>query len=497
MENSAGLPGARRLFPGARRAPEGAADRGSSHSRSTPRARKVPLTKPPESHTDSPVRQNATARTGSGTRQDGTVDGVERGRLWAWIAWGVGTTLFLYGFAQRVAPSVMIGDLMRDFSASGAILGNLSAFYFYAYAGIQIPVGVLLDRWGPRRLLAGAALISAVGSLLFSTSSLLTQAYAGRLLIGVGAGVCFVAALKIAMLWLPLHRYAAIAGLTMCLGTVGGIGGQAPLAAILEFASWREVMIWAAVFAALCGGAIWLAARPGESATSRASRKSRDGIASPALLDGLRLVMSRSQTWLLALNLASHAGPMLSFAGLWGVAYLMARFGLERTTAAIATSMMLVGWGVGSAVAGWVSDLLQRRKILMIVSSLIAIVGWPVIILAPALSPTAVVTLLFTIGLAGGAVIIGFAVANETTPSAAGGVMAGVLNTANMTAGAALQVLIGWLLDLGWDGRMGDGVRLYSVDTFNDALLVYFVCGAISLITVIFIRETYAKRIVD
>ena len=75
--------------------------------------------------------------------------------------------------------------------------------------------------------------------------------------------------------------------------------------------------------------------------------------------------------------------------------------------------------------------------------------------------------------------------------------MAGVLNTANMTAGAALQVLIGWLLDLGWDGRMGDGVRLYSVDTFNDALLVYFVCGAISLITVIFIRETYAKRIVD
>ena len=270
---------------------------------------------------------------------------MERGRLWAWTAWGVGTTLFLYGFAQRVAPSVMIGDLMRDFSASGAILGNLSAFYFYAYAGIQIPVGVLLDRWGPRRLLAGAALVSAVGSLLFSTSSLLTQAYAGRLLIGIGAGVCFVAALKIAMLWLPLHRYAAIAGLTMCLGTVGGIGGQAPLAAILEFASWREVMIWAAVFAALCGGAIWLAARPGESATSRESRKSRDGIASPALLDGLRLVLSRSQTWLLALNLASHAGPMLSFAGLWGVAYLMARFGLERTTAAIATSMMLVGWG--------------------------------------------------------------------------------------------------------------------------------------------------------
>ncbi len=418
--------------------------------------------------------------------------GMERGRPWAWLSWGLGATLFLYGFAQRVAPSVMIGDLMREFSASGAVLGNLSAFYFYAYAGIQVPVGVLLDRWGPRRLLTGAALVCAAGSLLFATSGLLLQAYAGRLLIGVGAGVCFIAALKAAMLWLPRRRYAAVAGLTMCLGTLGGIGGQAPLAALLEVAGWREVMVWAAAFAALCGGAVWLAARPGEAAASR-ERRGPGGGAPPPLLDGLRLVLSRSQTWLLALNLASHAGPMLSFAGLWGVAYLMARFGLERTAAAFMTSTMLVGWAAGSAAAGWVSDLLRRRKLPMVASSLVALGGWPAVLFAPDLPPAAVAALLFVIGAAGGAVIVGFAVANETTPAAAGGVMAGVLNTGNMAAGAALQVSIGWLLDLGWDGRTADGARLYPADAFDDALLAYVACAAVGLVTAVLIRETHAR----
>ena len=423
-----------------------------------------------------------------------------RGEAWAWIAWAIGSTLFLYGFAQRVAPSVMIDDLMRDFSASGAVLGNLSAFYFYAYAGIQIPVGMLLDHWGPRRLLTAAAIVSAAGNLLFATAHILPQAYLGRLLIGIGAGVCFIGTLKIAMLWLPLRRYAGVAGLTMCLGTIGGIGGQAPLAAILEFVGWREVMLWAALFALLCGAAIWLAGRPGEPPANHrppSTGSVDDGVGSLALLDGVKLVLSRSQTWMLAFNLASHAGPMLSFAGLWGVAYLMARFGFDRTTAAVATSTMLAGWAIGSVAGGWLSDRLQRRKTLMIVSSLVASGGWPIILFVPDLAPSAVIVLLFTIGFAGGAVIIGFAVANEITPSAAGGVVAGVLNTGNMAAGAALQVLIGWLLDLGWDGRVVDGVRVYSTDGFNAAFLVFPACAVIGLATVFFIHETYARRVVE
>ena len=103
-----------------------------------------------------------------------------------WLTWSLGALLFCYGFFQRVAPSVMIDPLMRDLAVGGAVLGNLSAFYFYAYAGLQIPVGLMVDRWGPRRLLTAGALLCGLGSLLFAQAEGLPLAYAGRLLIGAG-----------------------------------------------------------------------------------------------------------------------------------------------------------------------------------------------------------------------------------------------------------------------------------------------------------------------
>ena len=91
-----------------------------------------------------------------------------RGSLRAVLAFSLGCTFFAYAFVQRVAPSVMVDELMRDFAVGGALLGNLSAFYFYAYAGIQIPVGIMMDRFGPRRLLTFTLLLCVVGSALFA-----------------------------------------------------------------------------------------------------------------------------------------------------------------------------------------------------------------------------------------------------------------------------------------------------------------------------------------
>ncbi len=422
---------------------------------------------------------------------------VDRGQTWAWIAWGLGTALFFHGFFQRVAPSIMIDDLMREFAVSGVILGNLSAFYFYAYAGLQIPVGVMLDHWGPRRLLTAAAIVGAAGSFLFGTADTLPQAYFGRLLIGAGAGVCFISCLKIAMLWLPIRRFAFLTGLTMFVGMMGGISAQGPLAAAIDYTGWRGAVMWASLFSLVCGMGIWLVASAGDRSFRAGLRESSGNPDSLGLLGGLRLVLSRSQTWLLALNLAAHGAPMLAFAGLWGVAYIMTRFGLDRTAAAFATSIVLIGWAFGAVAGGWISDRIGRRKPMMIFAAVVALSVWLIILFVPSLNASIVIGLLLLNGLASGTMIVGFALANETTPSAAGGTIVGVLNCGTMTSGAISQVLVGWLLDLGWDGRMENGIRAYSVETFNTAFLVFVVCGVISLVTVAFIRETYAQRSVE
>ncbi len=152
------------------------------------------------------------------------------------FGWFLCAVFFLYAFVQRVAPSVMVDDLMRDFAVGGALLGNLSAYYYYAYAGSQIPVGVLMDRFGPRRLVTLAAALAGAGSLVFVLADGLWLASIGRLMIGFGCAFSFVGALNYAALWFPPNRFATLSGWAQMLGVLGGIIGQAPLGYLVETA---------------------------------------------------------------------------------------------------------------------------------------------------------------------------------------------------------------------------------------------------------------------
>ena len=192
-----------------------------------------------------------------------------------WIVWSVGALFFCYAFFQRVAPSVMVADIMRDFAVTGAVLGNLSAFYFYAYAGLQIPVGVTIDRYGPRRVLTAAALLCGAGSLMFGLAPTIAIAYAGRLMVGAGAGFALIGTLKLCAIWFPPERFALVTGLTTMLGAFGAINGQAPLAAAISAYGWRATLVAAAALAVIIAGLVWTLARDdtGPSATPHSRQR--------------------------------------------------------------------------------------------------------------------------------------------------------------------------------------------------------------------------------
>ena len=168
---------------------------------------------------------------------------------------------FAYVFVQRVAPGVMVGDLMRDFDAGGAVLGNLSAFYFYSYAGLQVIVGAMMDRIGPRRLVTFAALVCGAGSLLFSMADTLPLAYAGRLLVGIGAAFSFVGALTVIHQSCPPERFSFLSGIVQAGGMAGALLGQAPLGLWVEASGWREPLFAAGLMAGLIGLGAWLVLR--------------------------------------------------------------------------------------------------------------------------------------------------------------------------------------------------------------------------------------------
>lgn len=410
---------------------------------------------------------------------------------WAlpWSMWLLGASFYCYAFFQRVAPAVMVDSMMAEFGVGAAIAGMLSGLYFYTYAGMQIPIGLLLDRFGPRVMLALFAGLSCIGSALFAMSEGLGPAYAGRALVGLGAAVSWVGTLKLASLWLPPDRFAMVTGMTLAIGMAGAVGGQVPLAAAVNTFGWRGTMWAAALVAGVLAVVLWLFVRDGDRPNDS------EPLQNQGLAEGLKLVLTDRHTYVIGLYSLTMAAPMLAFAGLWGVPYLMQAHGLARSEAALTTSLMLVGWGIGAPLIGWASDRMGRRKPVLIATAIAALAITSAALYLPDLPLLARQCLLFLLGVVSGGFVLSFATGREYAPSWASGAALGVVNTASMSSGAIFQPLIGWLLDLNWQGAVQDGGRVYDPQAWDQALLALIACQVVAVFAALASRETFCRHL--
>ena len=404
-------------------------------------------------------------------------------RLLPLLAWATASLFFFYAWIMRVAPSVMVEELMREFAVGAGVLGNLSAAYFYGYAGMQIPVGLMLDRFGPRRLITIAALCCAGGCVLFATGTTLTTITAGRFLIGAAAAFSLVGSMVIAGQWFSPARFALLSGLAMAMGMAGGVFGQAPLRLAVEATDWRtanQTLAFGGVAIAL---AAWL--------TVRDRWRGSGGIGE--LLGNFAIVIKHRQTWLIAFAGLGTSGPLLGFAGLWGVPFLQAAYGLERTEAAAFTSLLFVGWGAGAPLFGWLSDRLGRRRPVMTAGLLLETASLAILVYIADLPAAAVAVLCFLIGFFGSAQIVCFALAKENHPPRLSATGIGFVNGMVTGAGALFQPLMGLLLDLAWSGQTAAGARVYDLAAYHLAFSSLIVCGLVGLLCLTAVRETYCR----
>ncbi|MDN3507846.1 MAG: MFS transporter, partial [Simkaniaceae bacterium] len=268
--------------------------------------------------------------------------------FYKWVVWGFGALFMFYKFAIEVSPSVMTTHLMAAFEIDGAYLGNLAASYFYGYLAMQLPAGILVDRFGPRRVTTIAILFCSVGGLVFALSPQLWVASMGRLLMGLGAAFAAINCLKLTANWFPLKRFAFMAGLMMSIAMLGAVGGQAPLFKMIQALGWREAMLIISYSGFGLGLLFFILIR------NRAPKHRKVDIASEkmGIWNNCLAIFKSKQAWLLSIYSGLAFAPVTFFGGLWGVPFIMQKYALSQTLSAQAISMIFIGFGVGAPVAG-------------------------------------------------------------------------------------------------------------------------------------------------
>ena len=403
-----------------------------------------------------------------------------------WIIWGLAVLFYFYEYFLRVAPGVMVKELLEAFHIGAGVFGTMTAFYLYAYAPMQLPVGILMDRYGARKLLTLATLGCGVASFLFGFAMDLWVANISRFLMGLGSAFAFVGMVYITSHWFSGKVLALLVGLGNSIGMLGAVFGEGPLSLMVHTISWRPSMYLLGAIGILLGLVIFLAVRNEPASMEQHSTKPSSN---EPLLKNLKVVGSNPQTWINGVVALCFYTATVAYGGLWAIPFLKHAHGMSNDKASFAASMIYVGWIIAGPIIGHFSDRYCNRKIVLIFSTLLSIGLFLIINYMIPLNDVLVFVLMLLLGIGLSGQLLTYSLAIELNPIESKGTAIALTNFLVFFSGSIIQTLVGWLLDFNWSGDMRDGLRIYAVSDYQKSLLCFPIAIAIAFIFSLFIKE--------
>lgn len=411
-------------------------------------------------------------------------------RFKAYTIFLLASCFYLYEFILQVAPSVMAEPMMKTFHVTAEGFGIISAFYFYAYAPMQMPAGLMFDRFGPRKLMTMALLLCAFGSFFFASTDSVITAALGRFMIGIGSAFSFIGVLVLCSRWFPAHYFAVLAGIAQLMSSVGAIFGEMPLAWLIHQVGWRQSSFILAFLGVGLSFLLWLIVR--DYPDHHETFKTGPGIKEE--WKRLVAVCGKAYTWKIGGYAFSIWTPIAVFAALWGVPYLQAKFNVSVVVASGMCSIIWIGIGIGSPLLGWLSDRLENRRIALGLSSVMGLIATLFILFDDHMSFQLANVMLFIFGLGAGGQSVSFAVVRDYNPPQMVGTASGFNNLSVLIGGSIFQPLVGILLHHSQDWHLINGVPVYGLHAYQQALLIMPVCYLLSLLIVLFgLKESHPE----
>ena len=374
---------------------------------------------------------------------------------------------YYLSYLYRTVNAIISPDLVREFGLGPGELGLLTSSYFLTFALFQLPLGILLDRYGPRRVNAGLLMLAGAGAALFGLSQSLGGLILARALIGLGVSGCLMASIKVFTLWFPLNRLATLNGWLLSCGGLGALSASKPAEELLRITDWHSVFLLLAALTFAAAGAIFLIVP--ERAAQRAPQ---------SLLESLRslpMILRNENFWKLGLLVIAGQGVFMSLQSLWIAPWLKDVAGLARAEIGTHLLMAALGMIVGSALWGIVADWLSRRGV-DTVKVVLGGVGANLVILALlALGVTGgSLALVFALTLFGQVQPLVYAILSKEFPLELSGRVVSTLNFLVFLSAFAVQWGTGLIINL-WPVEAGRYALAGYATAFGACFVLLFV----------------------
>ncbi len=420
--------------------------------------------------------------------------GLDKALRYRWIIFAILSCGYVLVYFHRLCPAVVAVDMMRDLKAGGPLIGLLGAAYFYPYALMQLPAGLLSDSWGPRKTITVFFVVAFAGSVLLGFSPSVLWAVAGRSLVGVGIAMLFVPTMKILAEWFRAREFALMTGILMAMGGLGSLIAAAPLAWLSARIGWRGSFTAVGGITLLLAVLVWVVVRDrprdfGWTSPAKTKAPAPDPI---GLWQGVRRVIACGAFWPLALWFFFDCAVFFSFGGLWGGPYLMQVHQLSKDQASRILSMLAVGMIAGSPLLSYLSNSVFRaRKPVLMIASLATLCLTALLAFRTAqVSSAGLYAICLGLGVFSSAiVVIGFTANKELFPTQMAGTATGIVNLFPFAGGAVFQPVLGYVLER--HGRVGSA---FTLEGYQQAFGILFFCALIAFGASLWVRETLSKK---